>query len=131
MPRRNRRRSLQDLLQLARTKGPKGMFNHTMVQLAEALNKQGLRRQLEFLLKYLGKGQLTTTLRDLLEREGRISQLTNKAVSGDRLGLLVRVVYDLKMKEAHHIAHANPRTIVRYLVNQLGEDKTERLVTSE
>jgi hypothetical protein len=94
----------------------------------EEICKHGLRRQLQFLLTNLGPTKTQALVDDLLKLEQEINNITSQAVRGDRLGLLVRTVYDLKMKEAHQIAHSKPRNVVRHLVRMLGADKVNRLV---
>lgn len=128
MPRRHKRRLLTDLVRSANGKSPRGTFNHAISVTAEEISKKGLRRQLQFLLNHLGPVRAQELVEELLKIEQEINNITSQAVRGDRLRLLVRTVYDLKMREAHQIAHSKPRTVVRHLVRLLGIDKVNKLV---
>lgn len=128
MPRRQKRQLITDLVRTANGKSPRGAFNHAVTMTAEDLNKRGLRRQLQFLLNYLGAAQTTRLVEDLMKLEREINNLTTQAVRADRLGALLRTVYDLKMKEAHQVAHSKPNVAIRYLVHALGTDKVNKLV---
>jgi hypothetical protein len=128
MPRRPKRRLLTDLIKTANGKSPRGMFSHAISVTADDVAKKGLRQQLQFLITHLGPVQTQTLVEDLLKLEQEINNLTSQAVRGDRLRLLVRTTYDLKMKEAHQVAHAKPRTVVRHLVRILGVDKVNKLI---
>lgn len=128
MPRQFKSRLITNLVRTANGKSPRGTFNHAVSMTAEGVNNKGLRRQIQFLLNHLGPAQTAKLMEDLMLLEQEINNLTAQAVRGDRLGILLRLVYDLKMKEAHQIAHAKPRTVVRYLVRLLGEDKVNRLI---
>lgn len=128
MPRQFKSRLITNLVRTANGKSPRGTFNHAVSMTAEEVNNKGLRRQIQFLLNHLGPAQTAKLVEDLMLLEQEINNLTAQAVRGDRLSILLRLVYDLKMKEAHQIAHAKPRTVVRYLVRLLGEDKVNRLI---
>jgi hypothetical protein len=128
MPRQFKSRLITNLVRTANGKSPRGTFNHAVSMTAEGVNNKGLRRQIQFLLNHLGPAQTAKLMEDLMLLEQEINNLTAQAVRGDRLSILLRLVYDLKMKEAHQIAHAKPRTVVRYLVRLLGEDKVNRLI---
>jgi len=98
------------------------------METAEDINKCGLRRQLQFLLNQLGAVQATKLVEDLVELEQAVNDLTAQAMQDGRLGVLLRVIYDLKMKEAHQVAHSKPRNTVRYLVRKLGVDRVNKLI---
>lgn len=128
MPRRQKRRLITDLVRTANGNSPRGTFNHAISVTAEEISKQGLRQQIQFLFIHLGPVRTQELVKDLLKLEQEINNITSRAVHGDRLRLLVRTVYDLKMKEAHQVAHSKPRTIIRHLVRTLGVDKVNKLV---
>lgn len=128
MPRRPKRRLLTELVRTANGKSPRGTFNHTISVTAEEIAKKGLRYQIQFLITHLGPSQTQALVEDLLKVEQEINNITSQAVRGDRLRLLIRTVYDLKMKEAHQVAHSKPRAVVRHLVRILGLDKVNKLV---
>lgn len=128
MPGRPNRRLLTDLVRKANGKAPRGTFTHAISAAATEIGKKGLRRQIQFLFTHLGPAQAQELVDSLLKLENEINNLMAQAVDGDRLGLLVRTVYDLKMKEAHQVAHSKPRSIVRHLVRTLGLDKVRKLV---
>lgn len=128
MPRRIRRKIITELVKVANGRSPRGTFHHAVNATASEINKGGIRRQIQFLLNYLGPAATQELVDDLMKLETRINDLTSQAIRGDRLGLLVRTVYHMKMQEAHQLAHAKPRTIVRHLVRELGPEKVNKLI---
>jgi len=119
---------IAELVRTANGKSPRGTFNHAVTVTADGLNDKGLRRQIQFLLNNLGPSQTTKLVEDLMNLEQEINNLTAQVVRAGRLGVLLRTVYDLKMKEAHQVAHSKPRNVVRHLVRTLGVDKVNKLV---
>lgn len=130
MARRNRRRPVQRLIQLARGRGPKGLLNQATIQIAEEVNGEGLRKQLQYLQNNIGSVRTEFLVKDLLSQEEDITRLIGSALQPECFGLLLQIVYDLKMKEAHALAHSRIRKVLRFLVDKIGIERTTKLIES-
>jgi hypothetical protein len=111
--------------------GPKGLLNQAILKLTEFVNQDGLHKQLGFLKRHLGYKKTTDLSLRELKKEDEITTLIAAANNSERNGILIRVVYDLKMKEAHELAHSRPRQLFRYLVNKLGVARIRDLIDAQ
>jgi hypothetical protein len=125
-----RSRLVIDLTRTIHEQSPRGMFHHVILQIAQTINRKGVAEQLQFLIDQKGERETINTVERLLKLEESITALMQRAAKDDAINLLLRTVYDLKMKEAHDIAHSKTRNVVRYLVREIGIDRVTKLINS-
>lgn len=128
MAKHTHRRSFHTLFEQARRHGAKGLLHHAITSFAKDINKAGLRRQIQFLTRHLGLKHTDKLVQGLLNVENEVLRLTELATENNRIALLVRLMYDIKIEEAHRLSQMRENELVRFLVRELGLDHVKQLV---
>jgi hypothetical protein len=120
-------RTMQVLTERIRKTGNKLVLRQALDSLVADVNKEGVRRQLRFLIATLGLTETYKIVDQLVNQEREIGSMA-RALGDEPTDVTVNGVYDEAQREAHKVCKDGTRAQLRYLVQKKGLDRTKSMV---
>jgi hypothetical protein len=121
-------RTIQRLNNVIQQHGNKKILRQAVQDVCDEVNKDGIRKQLKFLIEQIGFDDTNRIVKELIGKDKEVIKLADLMYNSGQLYDIVCMLYDSGVKEYNNIATQGLYSQMRHLADKVGLDKLKKVL---